>query len=660
VNQKYDCPSCGGAVVFQSSIAVFAVCPYCRTMVVRHDVNVEAIGQLAALPPDLSPLQIGTTGEFENRSFTLIGRVRLTYTEGSWTEWYVMFGDNSHGWLGEAQGFFSIGSETPSAGNCFPTRSLAMPVGTRVEINGLSYVVTDRKATTCLWGEGELPFIAKPGREAISLDLTGPEGRFASGEFVEKETRVLVGRFARFDDLKFSNLRPVPGWSEEAIEPTRDQTTALNCPKCGSTVQLRAAGFSMSATCGSCGSLLDTATPDLSLIRAASQKQHIQPLIPIGRRGELFGVIYEVIGFQHVNDGHLGWFEYLLFNPWQGFVWLVTYQGHWTFVNRLFERPEVSEPGPRATAKFKGETYRFFDQANVRTDYVLGEFYWKVAVGMPVRVSDYINPPKILSCESYETLAEETWSQGEYIEPEIIHQAFKLELPLRERVGIYLNQPNPHLEKGRQLKWLAPLMIVLLVLIQIVSAGRTAERKIFENSYVFSVPLNPPDAANGLNTTNTFASPTNSLTVTEPFEVPGHPQALNVILSAPVNNSWVEFTVNLVNAATQQTAARFVQEVGYYHGNDGYGVWTEGSQRAEVFLPSVNPGKYFLTIDVAADPNVKSTPYTVSVVRDVTIWSNFWLALPLLLAAPVYRLFRAQAFEKARWEESDVSFDRES
>jgi len=68
-------------VTFQSSIAVFAVCPYCRSMVVRHDVNVEAIGQMAQLPPDLSPLQIGAHGEMDGQGFTLIRwTIRISVT----------------------------------------------------------------------------------------------------------------------------------------------------------------------------------------------------------------------------------------------------------------------------------------------------------------------------------------------------------------------------------------------------------------------------------------------------------------------------------------------------------------------------------------------------------------------------------------------------
>jgi len=56
------CPSCGGPVPFQSAISVFAVCPYCTSMLVRHDLDVESLGKMAVLAEDSSPLQIGSAG----------------------------------------------------------------------------------------------------------------------------------------------------------------------------------------------------------------------------------------------------------------------------------------------------------------------------------------------------------------------------------------------------------------------------------------------------------------------------------------------------------------------------------------------------------------------------------------------------------------------
>ncbi len=638
VSQTYDCPNCGGAVAFQSSIAVFAVCPFCRSMVVRHDVNVEAIGQMAALPPDLSPLQIGTKGEIDGQAFTLIGRVRLAYEDGSWNEWCALFGDNRYGWVAEAQGFFMVSFEVERPPQ-LPTDAGQLPVGRAIEIEQLPYTVTDCKETICLGSEGELPFVASPNRKATSIDFMGAGGEFACAQYAEKDMRLFVGRYAHFDDLKFSDLKPVPGWSDEIAEPKRNETTSLKCPNCGAAVVLRAAGFSMSATCGSCGSLIDTATPDLSLIRRAQQNQRITPKLPIGRRGVLFGVNYEVIGFQHVKDQYSGWLEYLLFNPWQGFVWLVNYGGHWTFVRRLVERPEVSEgiySRSTAHAKIKGESYRIFADSNVTTDYVLGEFYWKVSVGMAAQVTDFVNPPRILSRERYPKLAEETWSQGEYVHPEVIQKAFNLESPLIEPSGIYLNQPDPYLEKVRQLKWLVPLLILVLLAIQFVSAKSAAHQQVFQSNFTYMTGI------------------TNLAVVSQPFQIKGGNQAVEFIMNAPVDNNWLELEIDLVNADTHLVAANFIQGIEYYHGYDD-GPWTEGRQTEHYVLPAVAPGQYYLTIDASADPAVKNMPYSVTVVRDVIIWSNFWIALSLLLIYPVYCWVRAWMFERARWMDSDYA-----
>jgi hypothetical protein len=51
------CPSCGAPVKFQWSSAVQTVCPYCRSILVRHDVNLEAVGTVADLPRTRHPFR---------------------------------------------------------------------------------------------------------------------------------------------------------------------------------------------------------------------------------------------------------------------------------------------------------------------------------------------------------------------------------------------------------------------------------------------------------------------------------------------------------------------------------------------------------------------------------------------------------------------------
>jgi len=110
-SRRYDCPQCGAPVAFPSSIAIFAVCGHCRSSIVRKDFQLETFGTMAELPPDLSALQIGTTGHFDGNSFTLIGRLRLHWGEGSWTEWCADFGNGRIGWIAEVMGYFAVSFE---------------------------------------------------------------------------------------------------------------------------------------------------------------------------------------------------------------------------------------------------------------------------------------------------------------------------------------------------------------------------------------------------------------------------------------------------------------------------------------------------------------------------------------------------------------------
>jgi hypothetical protein len=82
---------------------------------------------MAALPPDLSPLQIGTHGEFDGLAFTLLGRVRFAYDEGSWNEWFALFSDNRYGWVAEAQGFFMVSFEYAPPESCVSADDATTP-----------------------------------------------------------------------------------------------------------------------------------------------------------------------------------------------------------------------------------------------------------------------------------------------------------------------------------------------------------------------------------------------------------------------------------------------------------------------------------------------------------------------------------------------------
>ena len=92
-----NCPGCGAPIRFAWSSAVQTACPYCHAILVRHDVDVEKVGQAADLPPDASPIQIGTEGQYADRRFRVVGRIRYAWAQGNWNEWHIAFTDNTNG-----------------------------------------------------------------------------------------------------------------------------------------------------------------------------------------------------------------------------------------------------------------------------------------------------------------------------------------------------------------------------------------------------------------------------------------------------------------------------------------------------------------------------------------------------------------------------------
>ena len=605
-------------------------------MVVRRGMNVETMGVMAELPPDLSPLQLGTRGEWMGQAFELVGRVRMSWESGSWTEWHALFAGGQSGWVAEAQGFFTVSFAADATG--LPTAPGSYVPGEIFQFGGKRWKIVDVKEAECLGGEGDLPFIAEPGSRRVGVDLMDGAGAFATVELEEGEARFFVGGYAQFGALHFTQLRPVPGWSADA-DPTRNRTVALNCPGCGAAVNLRAAGQTMSAVCGSCGAVIDTANPQWTLIQQADEKVRKLPaLLPIGTRGQFRGVDREVIGVAWRADQYSQWAEYLLFNPWQGFVWLVTYHGHWSYVTRLLEVPVVSGP-----ARLRdGRSFALFAKGNAQVVAVLGEFYWKVARGEQAALSDFILPPFILSREVYPGLAEEAWSLGEYVEPEEVATAFGIK-NLPARTGPYLNQPNPHRDRWSSVK--KPLLMILALYfgIQIFFAMFGGAAPVAEVSETFRQPA-----------PGTVADDPARVVVSPHFELKGRQQPVIIRAEAPVDNQWLGLDLTLVNAKTEQTHPASLT-VEYYHGVSEGESWDEGSRSEETKIPAIPPGEYFLTIDAGADPQLAEIAYRVTVQRGGLFWSNFWLGLLALLVWPIAVWFRGISFESARWAESDFT-----
>lgn len=618
--RRYDCPQCGAPVVFHSSISLSSVCEHCRSLVVRNDFQVATFGQMAELPNDLSPLQIGTKGFWNGRGFVLLGRMRLHYGDGSWNEWYAHFGNETYGWIAEVMGYYTISFPQTVSLNGIDEHS---PAGKMVSIQGASWRIMDVKEARCISVEGELPMVAPPGWSRMGMDLTGPGGQFGTIEIVNGERAFYSGEFAQFGELNFTDLRKVPGWDAEA-DITRRQSSAMSCPSCGAPVNLRAEGLSMSAVCGSCAGILDASTPHLQEIGRVSQTTlRMKLALPIGSRGFLKGETWEVIGFMRRKDKWCSWEEYLLFNPWLGFRFLVSFRGHWSLVQIL--------PGHYTNSVWNGESFKLFAREEVTTTDVLGEFYWRVKNGERATVSDHIAPPRVLSCEVMPGLNEVTWSGGEYIDHLEVQKAFlrdgsKLQAPS----GPYLNQPNPHLTKWREVRGTFLIMLIGYCILQFFFMGWGVEKNIGQVHSAYS------------------ATQAVQMITTQTFKVTGHRAPLHIsAASVLAQDTYLGLKGKLIDNATKRS-----HEVAFPLTNYSTAL---GGHVQRVTLTGIPAGEYYLALTPDASPALPAAKITFTMEHGGLFWSNFWLGLAGIILWPVWVLLRSGSFEKSRWMESDFN-----
>jgi hypothetical protein len=442
--------------------------------------------------------------------------------------------------------------------------------------------------------------------------------------------------------------------SEPAPPFGKGKTTvkAFNCRSCGGRVQLRATGISVTAVCEHCHCVIDAADPDLKVIQRA-EAAYVKSDLPIGIRGELFGVSWEIIGYvrKAVAGTIYRWDEYLLFNPWHGFRFLSKSSHHWTFFKRLNEHVQGIGPN-RVTAQ--GRSFSLFNRDIARVEAVKGEFYWRIKVGDESHTSDYINPPFMLSKD--ETMDETNVSLGVYVPHKDIAKAFGARISSPLSVGAC--QPAPFERSVSKIMNVAALSFTAAIIIQAVSMIVLPHHQILNISDTSIMPAVPEvsDTGTGSWSDNISAPEVRGETLsTELFELKS-PGAVRISSEAVLDNAWAELSLSMVNEKTGHVYA-IRQGLEHYYGVSDGERWSEGSNKAESFLSRVPAGTYRLLIDADSDLLAKSKKlsFTLKLEHGVTDWSNLLMSLLMIGFFPAYVIARRFSFESARWSDSSYS-----
>lgn len=652
-----NCPACGAPISFKVGSSVVVVCDYCHSVVARTDRALEDLGKVAEIAETASPLQIGLRGAYHGASFELTGRTQLGHQAGGmWDEWYAAFSDGRWGWLAEAQGRFYLTFQElapePDRIPSFEALELGHAVGSLT--GSVPLVVAEKGIARTLGAQGEIPWRVVPGETYAYADLSGQGRAFATLDYSESPPLIFIGREVTLSELGVADARTP---EREARRATAAQ---LNCPKCGGPLELRAPDKAERVTCPNCSALLDVNQGQLTFLNALKPGAW-QPLIPIGAVGEFENHKLTVLGFVVRSVEFDGvtyfWQEYLLYNPQVGFRWLVDSDDHWSYVQPV-PPGEVTEDGSAAT--FRGHRFKLFQDTTARTEYVIGEFYWKISVGEEVRAIDYINPPEMLSVELSRVLSKEVysrmgttpiyWSYQEHGKADSgtgeINFSFGTYLPVADVEKIFgvaglprpsiiaPNQPNHY--AGITKYWIPLLALTLLVGIAVFIYGSISRKTVFNQSYQMQ-PLSNADGT--------------QVVFSEPFKLSGH-ENVHVTGSAGVSNTWLYVEGDLINEETG-LVQQFTLPIEYYSGVEDGDSWSEGNPVQDVYLSALPAGTYTLRLEAQWEKwQQPPPPLNVQIEQSVPRFSNLVWALALVSAWPIIILLLSRSFEGRRWKDS--------
>jgi len=639
------CPTCGAAVEFRFDDSFVRVCGSCRSAVLRTDRGVETLGQMADLVPIASPLRLFAEGRHGETGFLLVGMAQLRHASGGvWQEWYAKLDGGQWAWVSEAQGRCYVTFERP--GLTVPPMASLRP-GAQVVLGHRTYTASEVTTATYASAVGEIPYRLEPKATFGFADLSDGSGGFATIDYGDgtEAPAVYIGEQVDVASLRLS------GGEDPHRSATVNQGARLACPNCGGSLELKAPDQTLRVGCPYCNHLVSVQTGNLSVIAKLAQKA--TPAIALGEKGTFPEGELTVIGYMQRSalvDGT--WYpfdEYLLHAPAIGFRWLVSSDGHWSYVQPV--APGAVELAP---VRYDGVAFELFMRTDLRVDQVLGEFYWLVTAGERVTAEDYIAPPAMLSCETSQT--EQTWSLSTYLTLREVRLAFgKPDLALPPPTGIGPNQPY----SLHGITAVSSLLGIALCVVGLARCSSADNKEQYKTTVEMPpgtfAPATPPGTPGGTPGEGEAAAPPAEVPVnvkfTDKFKLDGG-KNVEIALDASVWNAWAYVVIDLVNDKTGSVTS-FDKNIEYYSGVTDGEAWNEGSQTASLVLGPLEAGEYVMRVESLQSTDL---PRSLSItVRQDVFRLQQWLFAVVFLGIPFGIVaIHAHYFKKKRWENSQL------
>lgn len=175
------CPNCGAALNPLIAVSKMVDCTSCGTTVFRDAGGLRLGGARGEMLDAPALLRLGEPVRISGHALTPVGQLRFDYGEGWWDEfWCQTVPGGPNVWVSVDEGDLAL--ERPVSGRDAPRPPATLALGTPVEIDGTSFVLTETDRATCIAFRGALPEEIALGEVHDYANFSDSTGRLLSFE----------------------------------------------------------------------------------------------------------------------------------------------------------------------------------------------------------------------------------------------------------------------------------------------------------------------------------------------------------------------------------------------------------------------------------------------------------------------------------------------
>ncbi len=409
----------------------------------------------------------------------------------------------------------------------------------------------------------------------------------------------------------------------------------IPCSKCGTDIKLFTQHRAFSFCCTRCGAY-HIYDKQRSIKSNYTFNQPIHTTFEPGTVFKIDGLEFVLVNYiiKEETSYKTLWTEYSLFNPVEGYWTLSESDGHYNLMKPFRYFLQNFANIKNIDVEGKGN-YQLYNKYKFKVKHAGGEFISDILDKNIPACGDYVNAPFVLSYEK--TTDEILWFHGEYIEHGKIKSWAQADVDLPNKEGVAPNQPFSLNFSHQSLIRISVISGILLMLSQfIISSFVNTGKQVSNQTYYQTDSLSQ----------RTYVS--------VPFTITANNCAADFDVNSYLNNNWVETDFTLVNETTGDQYY-FSGALEYYSGYTDGESWSEGSNNTTLTVSHLKKGTYHFNLLVTNDLSKSFSSIKVTVKENVSLFSNFLIALLCLIVFPVYIYYRKRRFDRKQWYNSDYT-----